>query len=233
MIKFVNVTIGPSGNRRLNGCSFEIRRGEVVSVLGATGAGKSSVLAAAGRARIDEGKILWDGRDVSRSHRTLLSYCAYAHDSIQGPLELTAPQWVNFWLELAGVAVKERHQRLDAACQIFQTRESCTTRPMNELSRGERRVWDLVRLWASPQPALVLDGVSADLDGEGLARLTSAVTEAAAEGRTVIVAENMPHLPAAVSDRALVLDQGAVKQELSRSEPLFQSMVATAQGWAD
>ena len=158
MIKFLNVSSGRNGRRAVNQCSLQVRRGEVLSIVGMTASGKSSVLAVlAGRQRANEGQIILDGQDVTAAPRKLVARCAYAHDTLNGPGELSAREWVRFWLALAGGEDGGSEQRLSNAAKTFQL--TPTHEPIERLSRGERRLWDLARIWASPQDVLILDNV--------------------------------------------------------------------------
>mgnify|MGYP001447126452 CR=1 FL=1 len=79
---------------------------------------------------------------------------------------------------------------------------------------------------------MLLDHPGQHLDGAGLALLTSAIRDAAADGVTVILSDVSPHLPVAVCDRVVCLQAGTVTAEVGRTEEGFSSMIAEVQGWS-
>lgn len=228
MLELIGVVLEGQGLGRLDRCSFEARAGEVLGVIGRTGAGKTAALGVcAGALTPTRGRIQLKGRDVSRRPARLREICAWSREQIDGPFDLSVARWLAWWARLDGITDTGA---LDAACERFGVSER--DRPVGALSRGERRRLALARVWARKRPLLLLDAPSDGLDGEGLRCLTQAIRDAAAEGTTVILADSAPHLAVAVCDRVVLLRRGTVKSEVSRSDEGFAERIARTLGWA-
>ena len=212
---------------RLDRCSFAARPGEVLGLAGATGSGKTTALQiAAGQLPPRRGRVLIDERDASVARlRSTVGLCGHA---LEGPGDLDVAAWLCLWGELDGVPRGELAARTSAARERFAPGDGLVA----TLSRGARRRLALARLWLRDPPVLLLDAPGEALDGDGLRRLTSAVREAAAAGRTVLLADASPHLCTTLCDRVVCLAAGAVVAEVSRGDADFAQRVAAAQGWA-
>ena len=214
---------------RLDRCSFAARPGEVLGLVGATGSGKSTALAVgAGHLPVRRGRVLLDGRDA-RAGR-LKAAVGLAGDGLEGPHDVEIAGWLRLWGELDGVPRAELAEGVGAVCDRFGLGE--LGRRVGTLSGGERRHLALARLWLRAPQVLLLDAPGDGLDGDGLRRLTTAVREAAADGRTVLIADAAPHLPTTLCDRAVCLAGGTVTAEVARADTDFGERVAASQGWA-
>ena len=232
MIETVSITSKRGRSVVLNRCSLTVRTGEVLGVVGRSGAGKSQLLSIlSGQVAPDRGQILLDGRDVSRKPRRLSAITGYTTHEIPGPLDMSVGEWLNFWLRMADLPETERARRLLEARERFTLPD--TEEIIANCGLGQRRAADLVRVFAARPKLYLLDGASQGIDGNGLRALTAAIQEAAACGATVVLAESAPHLPAAGCDRIVVLQDGAVAAQVKRGQPEFESMIATSQGWAE
>jgi len=227
VLELLGVVVEEQGH--LNRCSFNVRPGEILGLVGPTGAGKSTALrVASGLLTPKRGRLLLKGRDVSRQKKRLLQACALLPEQPEGPFDLKAEAWLRLGLELDGVPKREQRARIEAALGRFPLPKE---RRLSALSRGELGALALARIWARGPSIFLLDRAGEPLDGEGLRCLTTAIREAAAEGSTLILVESSPHLPSAVCDRVICLEEGAVVREINASAPEFSQEVSKAQGW--
>ncbi|MCB9524398.1 MAG: ATP-binding cassette domain-containing protein [Myxococcales bacterium] len=230
MIEFVGVVLEQAGRVRLDRLGLQVRAGEILGLVGASGAGKSAALAVAGgAARVTRGRLLLEGRDVSRKPERLRAVAALAPAEVPGPHDLAVRAWLGTWLSLDGVAKAEHAAAIDRELARFGL---VPEQPVETLSGGARQRLRLARAFARRAPLTLLDDPTRSLDGEGLRALTKAVRERAADGGTVILAAAAPHLVVAVCDRAVHLEAGQAAAELRKADPDFAAGVARAQGWA-
>ncbi len=212
---------------RLDRCDFQAREGEILGLVGPTGAGKSSALEVlCGLERPRRGRVLLEGKDASPAR--LKALCGLVGAPV-GPGDLGVGAWLKLWAGVDGLPPGERADRLQEASQRFGVGWSG---PVAQLSAGQRARLELARAWARRPRVFLLDAPDAHLDGEGLRALTSALREAAASGLTVVLCSNAPHLPSSVCDRVLCMRDGAVEHTLSRSDETFAAGIADALGWS-
>lgn len=232
MLELKGVVVVDRGVTRLDRCSFTVRPGEVLGLAGTTGAGKTTVLeVAAGLRGIARGRLLLEGRDVTKRPAKLREAAALLAAGPPGPGDLNASRWLRLWAALDAVPRSERAARIDEAAQRFGLKDRLD-RPVEGLSTGEQRRLLLARTWVRRPRLFLLDGPAEGLDGDGLARLTTALRDAAASGATVILTASAPYLPTSVCDRVLHLQGGTVVGELVRAQADFRARVAACQGWS-
>lgn len=231
MIELVGVVVSDGGRNRLDRCGFAVRPGEIYGLVGGSGSGKSTALrVAAGALQPSRGRILVEGRDVTRGLNRLRAISGLLSHDTPGPLDLSASEWLTLWAGLDGVPAGERAQRIARASERFEfTGMGCV---VAHLSRGERRRLALVRLWVRAPRLYVLDQPGDVLDGAGLRCFTAAVREVVSDGATVLLSDAAPHLPASLCDRVGCIENGAVAAEVSRSDADFGSRIAASQGWS-
>jgi ABC-type multidrug transport system ATPase subunit len=232
LLELKGIDVTSRGVARLERCSLAVRPGEILGLVGPTGSGKTAVLqVAAGLLAPVRGRLLLEGKDVTRKPARLRAAAALLTAGPATPGDLRAGAWLHLWAGLDAVPRGERKARVDDAVARFGLAERLD-RTVESLSAGEQRRLQLARLWVRRPSLYLLDGPGDGLDGEGLARLTALLRDAAAAGATVILTATAPHLPTSVCDRVLHLEGGAVRAELARAEPDFKARVAACQGWA-
>ena len=208
MLELIGVGVTEGHHGRLERLGFEVREGEVLGLVGGSGAGKTAALhVAAGLVTPQRGRVVLDGRDVARgtgwaASGKLRAATGLATEHLPGPFDVSVGAWLTFWARLDGVPAKEIEARRAAVVQTFSL--PAADRLVVGLSRGERR-----RL--------------------GLA---AAIRQAVAEGRTVILSASAPFLPAAVCDRVVCMAAGAASAEARRGAEDFEARIARAQGWS-
>lgn len=216
----------------LKDVSFRIAPGEKAAFVGATGAGKSSILNLIGRYfDIQKGEILIDGVDIREIDTDVLRRAIgqvqqdvflFTGD-IQGNISLNNEE---VSLEEVIQAAKTVHadsfiEKLPGGYQEPVTERGST------LSAGQRQLLSFARTLAYHPSILVLDEATANIDTETEAMITKAL-EKLMEGRTAImVAHRLSTIQHA--DKILVMHQGEIKesgthQELLQRDGLYRKL---------
>ena len=146
MIEVVGVVVQGAGQPRLDRCSLAARPGEILGVVGPSASGKTTLFEVmAGTRPPERGRILLDGRDVTRKANALRRVVGRLVHPIHGPTDLSPFEWLRFWAHLDGVPTSELGGRLERACAQFAWNERRCR--IDEISLGEQRRLALVRVW--------------------------------------------------------------------------------------
>jgi ATP-binding cassette, subfamily C, bacterial CydD len=218
-IVFEGVTVAYPGRSRpaLDDVSLTIRPGDYVVVTGASGAGKSSLLAVLLRfAAPASGTVSIGGTDLARvpadRWRQQIAWVPQQPHlfaaTVAGNIGLGQPdarrQDVVAAARLAGA--DEFIRRLDHGYDTVLTEGGRT------LSAGQRQKLALARAFLRRAPILLLDEPTAHLDPASARHLLSVIQTGQA-GRTVVLVTHQPLPPAARTTRLLALDQGRLIQQ--------------------
>ena len=147
----------------VNGISLDIERGEFISLLGPSGCGKTTTLKClAGFESVDDGRILFDGRDVAQlppEQRDIgmvfQNYALFPHMTVAGNLA--------FGLEMRGKPRAEITERVRAVLDLVQL-AGLGARYPRELSGGQQQRVALARALVIEPKILLLDEPLANLD---------------------------------------------------------------------
>ena len=213
----------------LHGISLTVDEGEVVALLGANGAGKTTSLRSVSGTVRKTGSVLYAGRDVSRYSPERLARAGVAHvPEGRGMIsELTV--WENLRL---GAYVRRDSgfkQDVERISQLFPWIQDRRNQQAGTLSGGEQQMLALARALVARPRLLMLDEPSlglAPLVVQELFRVVRTLNEE--EGLTVLVVEQNAAIALEVSQRAYVLEVGRVavegaSDELQRHEGVRRS----------
>jgi len=232
-IEFQHVWFAYDGEEYvLRDVSFTIRPGEKVAFVGATGAGKSSILNLIGRYYdIQKGKILIDGVDIrdiptSRLRRAIgqvqQDVFVFTGD-IKGNIRLLNDDITDEEIERAAVAVNADHfiEHLPGRYDEPVTERGAT------LSAGQRQLLSFARTLAFDPAILVMDEATANIDTE-TEQLIQEALETLMQGRTTImVAHRLSTIQHA--DNIFVMHKGRIResgthQELLRQDGIYKKL---------
>ncbi|WP_209404341.1 ABC transporter ATP-binding protein [Pseudozobellia sp. WGM2] len=210
----------------LHGISFEVKAGETVAIVGATGAGKSTIINLLNRFyEINSGNILVDGVDIKdfklaslRSHIAVVLQDVFLFaDTIENNISLKNPSVTLAHIKEAAkeIGVDEFISSLPRGYQ-YNVKERGTM-----LSSGQRQLVAFLRAYVSDPSILVLDEATSSVDTYS-EQLIQRATEKITEGRTsIIIAHRLATIKQAdkiiVMDAGKIIETGTHKQLLKRS----------------
>jgi branched-chain amino acid transport system ATP-binding protein len=191
--------------------SFDVGAGEIVTIIGANGAGKSTTLMAiSGITRAAAGRVLFEGEDITRWP----PHAIVQRGIVQVPegrhvLPLLS---VEENLELGGhlLSPKERTIYRKKMYQRFPRLEERRHQPAGTLSGGEQQMLAIARALMSRPRLLLLDEPSLGLAPNIVAQIFSIIDELNHEGTTVLLIEQNAAMALGVADRGFVLENGRV-----------------------
>ncbi|TGQ81062.1 ABC transporter ATP-binding protein [Mesorhizobium sp. M8A.F.Ca.ET.207.01.1.1] len=200
----------------LQGLSFVAAAGKMTAVIGASGAGKTTLVALLQRFYdVESGTITIDGQDISKvtkqSLRGSIAYVSQAPYLFEG----TIRDNIRYGRPSATDAEIEQAARLAAADEFIRQQPQGYDTPVGEngatLSGGQRQRVSIARAIVRQAPILLLDEATSALDNEAEARVQQALTKVM-EGRTTIV---IAHRLSTVvnADHIIVLEQGHLVEE--------------------
>jgi ABC-type branched-subunit amino acid transport system ATPase component len=194
----------------LSGVSFRVESGQVLAVLGANGAGKSSLARAiSGLVRPHGGSVVFAGQEISawpahRIRRAGMVHLPEGRGVFRGLTVLD-----NLRMAAANLEGRQaRREAVELALTIFPALSTRRRQVASSLSGGEQQMLSLARALASASKMVVADELSlglapkmVDLVFEGLGRAREA-------GVTVIMIEQYVHRALGFADQCLVLQRG-------------------------
>jgi branched-chain amino acid transport system ATP-binding protein len=225
MIEFERINVRYGKNRVLKDVSLSVRAGEVVALIGANAAGKTTTLRAAlGLKELTSGAVRFDGTDLSR---------AATPERVRRGLVLVPEGrqvFVKFTVSenllMGGYHRSDRNsmrEDLDRIYGLFPQLAGRRRQRAGSMSGGEQQMLAIARgLMARPR-CLLLDEPTLGLAPKIVQEIATTVRRLADSGMTVLLAEQNAAMALGCAGRAYVLDSGNVvlegaADELQRSE---------------
>lgn len=187
----------------LRNVSFELRRGELLQVVGPNGIGKSSLLrVVAGLLPAESGEVSWQGADTLRHREDYCAALSYLGHANALKHDLTALENLYFAIRL--LYDVEIGQCL-AALRALGV-EHCAPLPVRVLSAGQRRRVALARVRLSRTSFWILDEPLTNLDAGGIQVVEALMAAHLAEGGLILAAAHQSLLAGDERVRSLALN---------------------------
>jgi ABC-type branched-subunit amino acid transport system ATPase component len=196
--------------------AFEVRRGEVLALLGTNGAGKSTALrVAAGLVTADRGVVRLHGRTVSFTTPEQLSRLGI--HLLPGGHGVFVGLTVVENLKMGGYAYRsdrtDLRRRIERVMSLFPALDEARDRRAETLSGGQQQMLALAIALMHDPEVLMIDELSLGLAPIVVQELIEVVGRLKAEGATMIIVEQSLNVAAAIADRAVFLEKGQVRFE--------------------
>lgn len=209
----------------LSDVEFNVRAGETVALVGATGAGKTTTLSLLYRSYDPSGgRILLDGIDLR--HYTLDSLRRQIAVVFQEPLLFARSVRDNLWVGRPDASEEELWAALERAQAramveaLPQGLDTVLSERARSLSGGERQRLAIARALLKAPPILILDEATAPLDAATEHRLSIALAEVMRGRTTFVIAHRLVTVQKA--DRILVFEGGRIVEQGSFDELVRQ-----------
>ena len=196
--------------------SLDIRPGERIALVGATGAGKSTFVKLIQRLYdLDAGRILIDGQDIAKVSQGSLRRAiavvpqdpALFHRTIAENISYSRPEATGEEIALAA----RRARAHEFIVRLPNGYHTLVGERGVKLSGGERQRVAIARAFLADAPILVLDEATSSLDVETERQVQAAMEELMVGRTTIVIAHRLSTIRGA--DRILVFDQGRIVEE--------------------
>ncbi|MCL1949690.1 MAG: ABC transporter ATP-binding protein [Turicibacter sp.] len=230
MLKVSNLHAYYDNVHALKGIDLEVRAGEIVSLIGSNGAGKSTtLLAIAGLLSPSEGKVTFDGEDITKLP---------AHGLVKKGLSLTLEGREVFealTVEenlMLGAYTKQDKKAIAASFErvygLFPRLKERVKQQAGTLSGGEQQMLAMGRALMSEPKLLLLDEPSLGLAPNLVEQMFDLIVDINKQGTTVLLIEQNANMALAISDRAYVMETGKVALSGNAKELMDDSRVKKA-----
>jgi putative ABC transport system ATP-binding protein len=220
MIRIENLTrafaVGRETIRALDGVSFEVQRGEYLTVTGPSGSGKSTLLMSlGGLLHPTSGRVMFDGVDIYRqSPRALAQFrtktIGFVFQQFHLVPYLTAWENVALPLMLNG-SNQGKHRQIAVGLLERVGLGSRLNHKPSQLSVGQQQRVAMARTLANNPSVILADEPTGSLDPDLTANLMALLKDLNSEGRTVVLVTHSREV-AAAGDRCLALQDGRIAQ---------------------
>ncbi len=225
-----DLSVSYGGIKALQGIDLRVYAGEVVSLIGANGAGKSTTLKAISRiVKPTGGTIQYDGQNLLNMRAEDVVKAGLAH-SPEGRRVLTRLT-VEDNLELGAYVIKDRDQIANNVAEQFELFPRLKERRdqlAGTLSGGEQQMLAIGRALMSNPKLLLLDEPSLGLAPIIVQEIFRIIDDLREKGVTILLIEQNANLALRHSDRAYVLETGRISVSGTAADLLSNDAVKTA-----
>ena len=196
----------------LRGLSLEVGEGEVVSLLGNNGAGKTSTLSMlSGLFRPKSGSIMWRGDDITNAKPWDLVRAGLIH--VPEGRRIFSTMTVHENLLLGGYQVRDQkliEQRVQESYELMPRLAERRTQQGGTLSGGEQQMLAIARAYVGGPRLLLLDEPSMGLAPLIVKQVMDLIRRINERGTTVLLVEQNARAALKVAHRAYVIESGTV-----------------------
>jgi ABC-2 type transport system ATP-binding protein len=191
----------------VDGVSFEVKRGEVVGLLGHNGAGKTTIMKMlTGYLEPTSGTIRVGDLEMGRDTRAIQARVGYLPENCPAWPEMAVIDYLEYRAGLQGVAPERRRSAVAKAIERTALREKATS-PIQALSRGYRQRVGVAQALLHDPEIVILDEPTNGLDPTQIRQMRNLV-RGLAETATVMVSTHVLHEVQATCQRVLIMRRG-------------------------
>jgi branched-chain amino acid transport system ATP-binding protein len=212
----------------VRGVSFTAEQGSLVTLVGANGAGKSSVInAVSGMLRPAGGRITFEGADVTRTpaHKLVARGLVQVPEGRQILSTLTIEENLRMGAWHTGTTAQ---QSIDAMYDRFPVLAQRRALPAGALSGGEQQMLAIARALVAKPTVMLMDEPSMGLAPKIVDEVFRVIEEIRASGTTVVLVEQNARRALRAADHGYVLQTGSIVHSGSAAELLADERIVEA-----
>lgn len=212
MLKVTDLEVSYGMIQAIQGISFEVEQGEVIALIGANGAGKTTILhTVTGLLKSKAGKIEFEGKDITKmpGHKIVALGMAHVPEGRRVFADLTVLENLRL-----GAYTRNDKQEIEDTLQMIYKRfprlEERKSQLAGTLSGGEQQMLAMGRALMSHPKIILMDEPSMGLSPIFVSEIFDIIKEISASGTTVLVVEQNAKKALSIADRAYVLETGKI-----------------------
>ena len=222
---------GPS--HVLQGVALDVRRGEIVALIGRNGAGKTTTLKSImGMLARRSGRIAFDGHDLSTlpvhaRFRLGLGYVPEDRRIVPG---LSVRDNLRLGLLMAKMRERER-ETIDRIVSVFPALGERLEQDGTSLSGGEQQMLAIARAMVSEPTMLLIDEPTEGIMPILVEELAALFVRLKAAGTTILLVEQNVELALSIADRCYIMDHGVVEHHAPAAALLADTTIQERYCW--
>jgi branched-chain amino acid transport system ATP-binding protein len=230
MLKIEDLNVYYGVIQALKGVSFEVNEGEVIALIGANGAGKTTILhSITGLLGTKSGHVLYEGKDLTKvpAHKIVTMGMAHVPEGRRVFAELTV--YEN--LKLGAYTRKDKNEienTLNKVYNRFPRLKERKNQTAGTLSGGEQQMLAMGRALMSQPKIILMDEPSMGLSPLFVSEIFDIIKEISESGTTVLLVEQNAKKALSIASRAYVLETGKIVLEGKASDLLNDDSVKKA-----
>ena len=212
MLELVNVSKSYKDQKVVSDLSFSVDKGQVLGLVGANGAGKSTCVSMiATLIKPDSGQILFNGQDIVKDPDAIRRKLGYVPQDIALYETLSGLDNLKFWGKSYGVESKDLGAEIKRVCGIISFDETLLKRRVSDYSGGMKRRLNIgVALLHRPK-LVILDEPTTGIDIQSGTQILKAIEGLKNEGTAVIYVGHYVEEVERISTHLCLLEQGVSK----------------------
>ncbi|MCC8097312.1 MAG: ABC transporter ATP-binding protein [Eubacterium sp.] len=212
MLEVKDISVYYGMIQAIKGVSFEVNKGEVIALIGANGAGKTTILqTVTGLLKPKGGKIIFEGKDITKTPGYKIVSMGMAH--VPEGRRVFASLSVLDNLKMGAYTRKDKNEieeSLKMVYEHFPRLEERKSQPAGTLSGGEQQMLAMGRALMSKPQILLMDEPSMGLSPIFVNEIFDIIEKVIKEGTTVLLVEQNAKKALEIADRAYVLETGNI-----------------------
>lgn len=214
----------------IKGVSFEVNEGEVIALIGANGAGKTTILhTITGLLEAKKGSVVFDDKDITKTpaHKIVSMGMAHVPEGRRVFANLSVLQN----LKMGAYTRKDKDEiagNLETVYRRFPRLEERQNQLAGTLSGGEQQMLAMGRALMSQPRIILMDEPSMGLSPIFVNEIFDIIKEVSASGTTVLLVEQNAKKALSISNRAYVLETGKIVLEGKANELLNNDSIKKA-----
>ncbi|MBT2667514.1 ABC transporter ATP-binding protein [Bacillus sp. ISL-4] len=227
MLKIEDINVYYGNIQALKGISLSINEGEIVTLIGANGAGKSTMLKSiSGLLKPKQGKIIYEGQSIGGKAVQSIVKMGISH--VPEGRRVFANMSVEENLQLGAYLRKDKagiKQDMEKVYELFPRLLERLKQQSGTLSGGEQQMLAMGRALMAKPRLLLLDEPSMGLAPLLVKQIFNIIEEINKTGTTILLVEQNANLALSIADRAYVVETGRIvlsgkSEELTASEEI-------------